>query len=117
MDLVDSHMNVLVVFVAVAHRDVLVLRKPQCIHKPIHDVPELLPVEAAVLGMKRDDEVIRAVLARPGVLGLDGLDQPTGELDVLGGGHTGEVPGEEPGGSGIGAPAADVVSELTKALA
>ena len=50
-------------------------------------------------------------------MGLDGLDQPTGELDVLGGGHTGEVPGEEPGGSGIGAPAADVVSELTKALA
>jgi hypothetical protein len=117
MDLVDGHVDVLVVFVAVAHRDVLVLREPKDVDQTFHNVPELLPVEAAVLGMKRDDEVIRAVLARPGVVGLDGLDQPTGELDVLGGDHTGEVPGEEPGGSRIGAPAADVMSELTKALA
>jgi hypothetical protein len=116
MDLVDGHVNVLVVFVAVAHRDVLVLREPKDVDQTFHNVPELLPVEAAVLGMKRDDEVIGALAARAGVLGLDGLDQPAGELDVLGGGHTGEVSGEEPGGSGIGAPAADVVSELTKAL-
>ena len=44
MDLVDGHVGVLLVIVAMAHRDVLVLRKPQCTHKPLHDVQELLPV-------------------------------------------------------------------------
>ncbi len=40
--------------------------------------------QAAVLGMKRDDEVIPVVLARPGVLSSDGLDQPPSELDARG---------------------------------
>ena len=82
MDLVDGHVHVLVVLVVVAGCDVLVFGEPKDVDKMFHNVPELLPVEASVLGVKRDDEVIRSVLACPGVLRLDGLDQPAGELDV-----------------------------------
>ena len=91
MDLVDGDVQVLVVLVVVAGRDVLVLGEPQDVDKMLHDMLELFPVEASVLWVKRDDEVIRAVLACPGVLRLDGFDQPAGELDVVGGAYTGEV--------------------------
>lgn len=39
---------------------------------------------------------------------LSGLDQSTGELDVVGGGYAGKVRGQEPGGSRVSALAADV---------
>jgi len=55
MDLVDGHEHVLVVFVVVAGCDVLVFRKPKDFDKIFHNVPELVPVEAAVLWVKRDD--------------------------------------------------------------
>ena len=55
MDLVDGHVHVLVVFVVVAGCDVLVFGKPKDVDKIFHNVPELVPVQAAVLWVKRDD--------------------------------------------------------------
>lgn len=71
-------------------------------------MPELLPVEASVIWVKRNDEVMGAVPACPRILRLSGLDQSTGELDVVGGGYAGKVRGQEPGGSRVSALAADV---------
>jgi hypothetical protein len=84
VDLVDRNVDVLVVRVAVAHGDVLVLGKPQRIHKPVHNLLELLSFEAPILGVKRDDEVIRALAPGAGVLWLDGVDELAGELEVVG---------------------------------
>jgi hypothetical protein len=52
VDLVDRNVDVLVVRIAVAHRDILVLGKPQRIHKPIHNVLELLSFKAPIVGVK-----------------------------------------------------------------
>lgn len=52
VDLVDRHVNVLVVFVVVADGDVLVVGKPQSVHKLFHEVSQLLRVEASILGVK-----------------------------------------------------------------
>ncbi len=52
MDLVDRNVDVLVIGVAVTHRDVLVLGKPQSIHKSIHNLLELLSFEAPIVGVK-----------------------------------------------------------------
>ena len=46
VDLVDSHMDVLVVFVVVTRGDVLVPGKAQGLHQVLHNTPELVPVEA-----------------------------------------------------------------------
>ena len=78
MDLVDGHVNVFVVFVVVAGGDVLVLRKPQGVDEVFHNMPELLPIEASVFWMKRNDEVIGSVVGCPRILRLNGLDQSTG---------------------------------------
>jgi hypothetical protein len=117
MDLVDGHVNVFVVFVVVAGGDVVVLRKPQGVDEAFHNMPELLPVEASIFWMKRDDEMIGPVVGCPRILRLDGFDQSAGELDVVGAGYAGKVGGEEPCGSNVMAPAADVAGELDKALA
>jgi hypothetical protein len=45
---------------------------------------ELVSFEAPILGVKRDDEVIRALAPGAGVLCLGGVDEPAGELEVIG---------------------------------
>lgn len=109
MDLVDGHANVFVVLVAVAGGDVLLFGETKDVDEMFHHVAKLLPVEASVLWVKRDDEVMRSVLARPDVLRLDALEQSAGELDAVG--------AEEPDCSRVGATATNVASQLTKALA
>jgi len=52
VDLVDRDVNVLVVRIAVAHGNVLVLGKPQRIHKAFHNLLELLSFETPVVGVK-----------------------------------------------------------------
>ena len=52
VDLVDRDVDVLVIGVAVTHRDVLVLGKPQGIHKPFHNLLELSSFEAPIVGVK-----------------------------------------------------------------
>jgi len=52
MDLVDRNVDVLVIGVAMTHRYVLVLGKPQRIHKSIHNLLELVSFEAPILGVK-----------------------------------------------------------------
>ena len=52
VDLVDGHVDVLVIRIVVAHRDVLVLGKPQRIHKSIHNLLELVSFEAPIVGVK-----------------------------------------------------------------
>jgi hypothetical protein len=47
MDLVDGHVNVLVVLVAVAGCDVLVFGEPKDVDKILHSMAEFLPVEAS----------------------------------------------------------------------
>jgi hypothetical protein len=45
-------MDVFVVFVVVAHGDVLVAGKPQSPHEVFHNTTELVPVEASVFRVK-----------------------------------------------------------------
>ncbi len=52
VDLVDCDVDVLVIGIAVTHRDVLVLGKPQSFHKSIHNLLELLSFEAAIVGVR-----------------------------------------------------------------
>jgi hypothetical protein len=52
MDLVDRDVDVLVSRVAVTQRDVLVLGKPQSIHKAFHNLLELLSLESPIVGVK-----------------------------------------------------------------
>jgi hypothetical protein len=52
MDLADRDVNVLVVRIAVAYGDVLVLRKPKSIHEPFHNWLELLSLESPIVGVK-----------------------------------------------------------------
>jgi hypothetical protein len=52
VDLVDRDVDVLVIGIVMTHRDVLVLGKPQRIHKPIHNVLELRSFEAPIVGVK-----------------------------------------------------------------
>ena len=52
MDLVDRDVDVLVISIVVTHRDVLVLRKPQSIHEPLHNLLKLRSFEAPVVGVK-----------------------------------------------------------------
>ena len=52
MDLVNRDVDVLVISVVVTDGDVLVLGKPQRIHKSVHNLLELLSFEAPILGMK-----------------------------------------------------------------
>jgi len=75
VDFVDRNVDVLVIRVVVAHRDVLVLGKPQSIRKSIHDVLELLSLEAPIVGVKGDHEVVGALAARAGVLRLNRLNE------------------------------------------
>jgi hypothetical protein len=52
MDLVDRNVDVLVIGIVVTHRDVLVLRKPQSIHKPFHNLWKLFSFEAPIARVK-----------------------------------------------------------------
>jgi hypothetical protein len=52
VDLVDGYVKVFVVLVVVTRSDVLVVRKPQSLHKVFHNTPELVPVEASVFRVK-----------------------------------------------------------------
>ena len=52
VDFVDRNVDVLVIRIVVAHRNVLMLGKPQSIHKPIHNSLELLSFEAPIVGVK-----------------------------------------------------------------
>jgi hypothetical protein len=52
VDLVDRNVNVLVVRIAMAHGDVLVLGKPQRIYKCIHHLLELPSFEEPIVGVK-----------------------------------------------------------------
>jgi hypothetical protein len=51
MDLVDGHVNVLVVFVVVAGRDVLVTGEPQSLHQVFHNTSEVVGTETTVFRM------------------------------------------------------------------
>ena len=116
MVLVDGHVHVLVVFVVVTDGNVLVIGKPQRLHQVFHNTPELVPVEASVFWVKRDDEVVGAGFPCPCILRLDGLDESAGELDVAGRSHSRKIGSQEPGCSGGVALAPDVARELTKAI-
>jgi hypothetical protein len=52
VNLVDRNMDVLVIRIVVTHGDVLVLGKPQGIHKAIHNLLELPSFEAPIVGVK-----------------------------------------------------------------
>jgi len=52
VDLVDRHVDVLVVFVVVANGDVLVLGEAESIHEVLHNALELLRIQTSILGMK-----------------------------------------------------------------
>jgi len=52
VDLVDRNVDVLVVRIAVTDRDVLVLGKPQAIHKPFHNLLKLFSFESPIIGVK-----------------------------------------------------------------
>ena len=52
VDLVDGHVDMLVVFVVVANSDVLVLRESKDIHEVFHNAPELLRLQASILRVK-----------------------------------------------------------------
>ena len=93
------------------------LRKPQGVDEGLDNMAELLPIEASIFWVKRDDEVIGAVAAPARILRLDGLDQPAGELDVVGAGYAGKVGGEKPCCSRVDTSTPNVAGELTKAPA
>jgi hypothetical protein len=116
MDLVDSHMHMLVVFVVVAGGDVLVAGKPQSLHKAFYDTPEFFRVEASVFGMKGDDQVISAVATGAGVLRVHGLDELAGELEVFRAGNARKIGGQEPRRPRLVASTPNVVRELAKAF-
>jgi hypothetical protein len=109
-------MNVLVVFVVVTRGDVLVTGEPQSLHQAFHNTPELVPVEASVLRVKGDDHVIRALVARAGVLRVHGLDESARELEVAGPGHARKIGGQEPGRSWLVASTPNVKGEVAKSL-
>jgi hypothetical protein len=50
MDLVDRDVDVLVIGVAVAYGDVLVLGEPEGIHQPFHDLLKLLSLKSPIVG-------------------------------------------------------------------
>ena len=52
VDLVDGHVDVLVIRIVVAHRDVLVLGKPQRIDEFVDNLLELPSFEAPIVGVK-----------------------------------------------------------------
>jgi hypothetical protein len=52
VDLVNRDVDVLVIGVAVAHGDVLVLGKPQRVHEALHSLLELLSFESPIVGVK-----------------------------------------------------------------
>ena len=116
MDLVDCYMNVLVVFVVVTRGDVLVTAEPQSLHQVFHNTPELVPVEASVLRVKRDDEVVGTVAARAGVLRVHSLDESARQLEVAGPGHARKIGSQEPGRSRLVASTSNVARELAKPL-
>jgi hypothetical protein len=116
VDLVDGDVDMLVVFVVVANGDVLVLRESEDIHKVLHNAPELLGVQASILWVKCDDEVIGALRARAGVLRLDCLHQVARELEIICPCDPQEIRSQEPRCSRLGASAPDIAGELTKAL-
>jgi hypothetical protein len=92
-----------------------VVREPQSLHQVFHNTPELVPVEASVFRVEGDDHVIRAVVARAGVLRVDGLDESARELEVAGPGHANKIGGQEPGRARLLASTPNVAGELTKA--
>ena len=116
MEPVDCYMHMLVVFLVVTGGEVLVPGKPRSLHQVFHKTPALVPVEASVLRVKGDDHVIRAVVARAGVLRVHGLDESARELEVAGPGHARKIGGEEPGRSRLVASTPNVVGEVAKAV-
>ncbi len=52
VDLVDRNVDVLVIGIVVTHCDVLVLGKPESIHKPFHNSLEFLSFETPIVGVK-----------------------------------------------------------------
>ena len=52
MDLVYREVNVLVIGIAVAHGDVLVLGEPESVHEPFHNLLKLLSRESPIVGAK-----------------------------------------------------------------
>ena len=115
MDLVDRDVDVLVVRIVVTHRDVLVIGKPQHIHKPIHNPLKLVSFEAPIVGVKRDDEVIGALAACPSVLRLDGVDERTRKLEVISSADAWQIGGVKPGSARLGASPLNVAREITEA--
>jgi hypothetical protein len=116
VDLVDRHVDVLVIGIAVAHRDVLVLGEPQRIDEFVDNQLELPSFEAAIVGVERNDEVIRALAAGPRVLHLDRLDERTRKLEVASSANPRQVGGVEPSGSRLGASPLDVVCQMSEPL-
>jgi len=77
---------------------------------------KLLWFEALIVGVKRDDEVIRTLASGAGVLCLDGVDELAGELEVVGPGDARKIRCEEPGGARLGVSALDVVCQVLTQL-
>jgi len=115
VDLVDRHVDVLVVGIVVAHCDVLVLGESQSVHKALDDMLKLPSVEAPVVGVKRDHEVVRASSPGAGVLRLDGVDECTRELEVISSADLWKIGGVEPSGARLGASPLDVTRKVTEA--
>ncbi len=83
MNLVHGHVKMLVLLLAMANRDVLVLSEPRRLHRAADDVLELRRREASVLGVKRDDQVIGLVALGPHVAFLEQFHDVDRKLGVL----------------------------------
>ena len=112
MDLVDRDVDVLVIGVVVTDCDVLVSAEPQSLHEPFHNLLKLFSFEAPIVGVKRDDEVIRALGPGAGVLDLDRVDELAGELQVVFPADPRQIGGVEPRGARLGLSAPDVARQV-----
>ena len=90
------------------------LGEPQSIHKPFHNLLKLFSFEAPIVGVKRDDEVIRALASGAGVLCFDRVDELAGELEVVAPSDARKIRREEPRGAGLGVSPLDVAREVAE---
>jgi hypothetical protein len=83
MNLIDRDVNVLVLLVAMPYGDVLVLAESHRLDRSPNDLAELIFVERAVIGMKRNDQVVGAVAFDTRIRTLKGLDHIDCQVCVL----------------------------------
>ena len=114
MDLVHRHVKMLVLLLAMADRDVLVLSEPRRLHRPANDVLELRRRQASVLGVKRDDQVIGLVALGPHIALLEHFHDLDRKLGVFSPIEALQVPGHVPGASLLALSSQHVRNELAE---